>query len=410
MSSIGLDLLGGIGKGVMIGADQIRRQEAHDAGLTAQQEQQRLQRQQADELSQHRQQQSQRLNESHEWTRNDRARQEQERQRQQDYQALYGEVASELGDDATPEAVSAGVLRRGLQAGVIPQAEVRPLLEQAQRLRQAGVIGAIRRGDTAELSRILSGPQQFGRPVRMELGEGPDEFGQASHRYRIVDEADGRQLADFSPAQIGALFGADDLLEEAEQRAKAAKTRSEIGENQAQANAANALAQQRRTNPTGAATDPTRGFSATAREEARRVELERKAAAGTASPEELDLLGVLQHQAQQRATGYVPPEAKKSKFWRDAPADQVEAEVDRQLAAIRLQAKADPYLTQQLQDPTTLDALRRDIRMRMGAQLRSSGAEMVHGQQPGAAPQAASQGMPIAAPGQRTPDLNQYLK
>lgn len=405
--SAGLDLLGGIGRGVMIGADQIRRQESHDASLAALQEQQRMQQQQAEEMTQQRQQQAARLDEQQGWQRTDRARQEEDRQRQSDYQALFTETAAELGEDATPEMLGAEVLKRGLKSGRIPQKEVQPLLESAAKLRKLGVTAALRLGDTRKLGEVMT--QQFGRPVEIQLGRGKDEFGQPTNTYNLVGD-DGAQLGQFTPLQLGSILGADDLIEEYEQRAKAAKTRSEIRENEAQANAANALAQQRRTNPTGAATDPTRGFSATAREEARRVELERKATNGTASPEELDLLGVLQHQAQQRATGYVPPEAKKSRYWRDAPTEQVEAEVERQLAAVRLQAKNEPILMQQLQDPATLESLRRDIRMRMGAPLRSSGAEMVHGQQPGAAPQAASQGMPTAAPGQRTPDLNQYLK
>lgn len=403
---IGLDLLGGVGKGVMVGADQIRRQEEHDASLA-------LRQQQAAEASQLRQAQAARLDEDQTWQRQDRARAEEERQRGASYQQLFQQTAAELGEDATPEQLGAEVLKRGLRAGVIPQKEVAPLLQQAAKLRQLGVTNAFRRGDVGELGRIMSGPQQYGRPVRMELSKGTDEFGQPTDRYRVVDEADGKTLADFSPLQLGSILGADDLLEEYEQKQKIRKTNSEIGENQAQARAADALARERDRAPAGghgSAVDPTRGFSATAREEARRVELERKVTNGTATPEERDLLGVLQAQAKQRGAGYVPPEAKKARYWRDAPPAEAEAEVERQLAAIRMQASSDPYLQQQLKDPATLDILRRDIRQKLG-RTPSGSAEQPRGAADGMTgqrPMTATTGNGTATAAPR--DLNQFLR
>jgi len=395
----GLDVLGGIGSGLMQGSRFIQQKQAQDEQLA-------LQRQQADQTQHWREQQATRLDEQQTWQRQDRAQAEEARQKTAAYEQLFAQTAAELGDDATPEQLGAEVLKRGLRSGQIPQREVAPLLQQAAKLRKLGVTAAFRRGDVGELGRIMSGPQQYGRPVRMELAKGADEFGQPSDRYRVIDEADGSTLADFSPLQLGSILGADDLLDEYEQQTKIRKTHSEITENQAQTRAADALAQQRRTSPTGgqsAAVDPTKGFSAATREEATRAALARKVASGTATPEERDLFGVLQNRAAAQPEGYVPPEAKKVAFWRDAPPEQVAAEVERQIATMRTRAAGDPYLAQQLRDPAVLEALRTDIVAKLGAQPTGS-AELVTGQRPGQAPQATNaNGTPSTAPGQRRP-------
>lgn len=407
--AIGLDVLGGIGKGLMQGTQFVQQKNMQDEQLA-------LQMRQASELSQMRQAQAARLDEDQQWQRQDRARLEQERQQQADYQTLFREVAGELGENATPETLGAEVLKRGLRSGRIPQAEVQPLMAQASKLRALGVTNAFRRGDVAELSRIMSGPGQYNRPVRMELSKGQDEFGQPSDRYRVVDET-GQTLADFSPLQLGSILGADDLLDEYEQRTKIKQAQSATRENEAQARAADALAQQRRTAPTGglsggrsAAANPTTGFSAATREEATRAALARKVAEGRATPEEADMFRVLQDRAAQASDSYTPVEAKRADYWRNAGPQAVEAEVERQLAAIRLRSTGDVFLERQFEDPEYVEMLRHDIRAKLGAaptgaaQPGRGSADGMTGQRPATA--TTGNGTATSAPR----DLSQFLR
>lgn len=391
----GLDLLGAVGKGLTQGTATIQAAEKL-----------RLQEQQQADQAAYRDGVLKIAQEDQTARREDRAVKEAERQRLAGYEALVRETAGELGEAATPEQLGAEILKRGLKDGRIPQKEVEPLMRQAKAFRQAGVTNAFRRGDLPELTRILSGPGFYNRPIQLGMAAGTDELGQPTNRYRVSDETGG-ELGNFTPFALGGILGADDLIEEMEQRAKLQKTRSEVGENEAQTRAADALARQRNQAPapgsggrSAAASNPTTGFSAKTRERATRAALARKVATGTATPEEADLFSVLQDAAAQEQP-YVPPEAKKVGYWRSASTGAVDAEVERQLAALRTQASDDPFAQMQLKDPAVVEELRRNIRMTLGATGAGSGdvPSLVTGNRPGQAPQATNpRGAPVAAP------------
>ncbi|MCK0506340.1 hypothetical protein [Aromatoleum anaerobium] len=404
----GLDLLGGIGKGLMQGTTAIQATEKL-----------RLQEAQQADQAKYRDGVLEIAREDQTFQREDRALKEAERQRLAGYERLVQETAAELGEDATPEQLGAEILKRGLKTGRIPQKEVEPLMKQAKAFRQAGATNALRRGDLPELARILSGPQFFNRTVQLGMTPGTDETGRPANRYQILDET-GAKIRDFSQFALGGVLGADDLIEEQEQLAKLQKTRSEIGENEAQTRAADALAHQRNQAPapgtggrSAAASSPTTGFSAKVREQATRAALARKVASGTATPEELDLFGVLQDQAAQ-GSAYQPPEVKKASYWRSASTEAVDAEVERQLAVFRTQTRGDAFAQMQLEDPAVVEELRRDIRLKLGAGAGAgAGAgsgdvpSITTGNRPGQAPQATDQrGGPVAAPN----NLDRYFR
>lgn len=373
----GLNLLGGIGKGLMAGSEFILKQREHEQTGA-------YRRAAADYYKQR--------------TASDQAKLQQdndERQQLADYSALLQETAAELGPDVAPETLGAEVLRRGLAAGRIPRTELEPLLGHARKARQLGITQALRLGDVGRLGEIFSA--QYKKPVDMGLVEGKDELGRPTNLYRITDHETGQPIGQLTPMQLGSLFGADDLLAEEEQKLKLQKAHSEIRENEAQAGAAEALARQRSTaTPRGTGLAALSGQPAGVREEALRVQLASKVAGGTATPEERALFDRLQDRATQGASGsgkpYVPAAQKTANYWRGADEAEIAAEVERQIAAMRAKTLPGSWERDLLEQPETLEELRRDIRGKLGV--------------------AGAPSMPSGSQGaQRSaPDLNSYFR
>lgn len=397
--SKGLSILAGVGQGLMAGSQFMAQQRERDENRKFNTARLGM------------------LEEQHGWAREDRAAQQVQQTAMRDYQQLFGEVAGELGAEASMEQISAETLKRGLANGRIPQSQMAELFEKAGQLRKAGVLQDLRLGNLEGLRSKLS--QLTGRNMAIDTAPGRDEFGNEANIYRVLGE-DGTEVSRMTPAQLGMLFGADDMLTEQEAADKrhklAAETRAadaRAGASRAQADASRALAEQRRTGgANGRGSSPTTGFSAAAREEATRAALRRKVEAGDASAEEIDMLAVLEAQAERRDEASLPAGARAARHWSNASPEAVDREVERQLAEIRVRMAGDPTARLVFNDPETVEALRQDIRRKIGAgdqqhvsPLRGDGAPD--------APHGAANGRPAAdplAPNEKRPSLNTFFR
>lgn len=346
----GLSILGGVGEGLQRGAafiHQARQQSAHqqrqDAILQMNQERHAAWQQQQE-------------------------REQKDRERLEGWNTLAMQIDTEYAS-LDPIDRNAMKIRYGVDTGLIAPSEFQALQQEAAQLRSAGLLDDILAGNLDGVARKFS--ERFGRPVTVATTQ--DANGRRIYR---LNDADGRTMRELTDEQLGVVLGMDRLVRLGEVERKGQehalgveKTRSEIGENRAQARAADALATQRRAAPTtgsGTGSGATTGFSAATREEATRVALARKAAEGTATAQELDLLGVLEARAAE-GDGYIPPAARQARFWQNASPEQVETEVERRLADLKLKARAsgDSFALRQLEDPATAEVLRMDIRRQL---------------------------------------------
>ena len=342
----GLSILGGVGEGLQRGAafiHQARQQDAH------------MRRQDA---------QLQMNQERHAAWQQQQEREQKDRERLEGWNTLSTRIDTEYAN-LDPIDRNAMKIRYGVDTGLIAPSEFQALQQEAAQLRSAGLLDDILAGNLDGVARKFS--ERFGRPVTVATAK--DANGR--NVYRLNDSG-GRTMRELTDEQLGVVLGMDRLVRLGEVERKGQehalgveKTRSEIGENQAQARAADALATQRRTAP-ATGSGATTGFSAATREEATRVALARKAAEGTATAQELDLLGVLEARAAE-GDGYIPPAAKQARFWQNASHEQIETEVERRLADLKFKARAsgDSFALRQLEDPATVEVLKADIRKQL---------------------------------------------
>lgn len=217
----GLNLLGGIGKGLMTGSQFIQQKNAQDMQL--QQNQARLGM----------------LQEDMNWQRQDRAEKQAEKTRLAELDQIAASTWSEMGPEADPLQVSSEIFKRSVTSGKAKRAEIEPLLKSVKELRQRGVTAALRMGDAGKLGDALS--QSFGRRVSVQPTQGADEFGRPSQLFTVMGE-DGTPLRSFTMMQLGSILGADDILADQERQLKLEELRSKSVENEAQAVAARASA------------------------------------------------------------------------------------------------------------------------------------------------------------------------
>ncbi|MCK0511947.1 hypothetical protein [Aromatoleum buckelii] len=396
----GLDLLGGLGKGLMQGSQFIQQKNTQDAQLRNQET--HLQQNQA---------RLDMLNEEHGWNRDQQAVKKLEAERQARVRGIHAKRWREAGPDADPVAVNAGIFSDLAASGDLAPDQIEQLMPAVNRFRESGLIGAIKSRDPVRLKSGIE--SMYGAGATFSTAPGKDEFGGKTTVFTILGP-DGKPSDVLTEAGLGALVGVSDMRDEQERQLKLRELHSRTVENQAQTRAADALTHQRNQAPapgtggrSSAASNPTTGFSAKTREQATRAALARKVATGTATPEEADLFSVLQDAAAQEQP-YVPPEAKKAGYWRSASTEAVDAEVERQLAALRTQASDDPFAQMQLKDPAVVEELRRDIRLKLGAGAGSGDVPSITtGNRPGQAPQATDQrGAPVAAPN----NLDRYFR
>lgn len=217
----GLDVLGGIGKGLMQGSQFIhqarqsqQQQDLNNAKLSL-------------------------LQEEADWKRQERESATNERQRLAELDQLSVQTWQEMGPDADPLQVSSEVFKRTLASGKARRSEIEPLLASVKELRQRGVTQALRLGDPGKLGEALS--SSFGQRVSIQPTKGKDEFGRDSQLFAVMGE-DGQPIKTFTMMQLGSILGADDILADQERQLKMEETRSKAVENQAQAGAAKASA------------------------------------------------------------------------------------------------------------------------------------------------------------------------
>ncbi|WP_159051682.1 hypothetical protein [Thauera aromatica] len=217
----GLNLLGGIGQGLMAGAQFQQQKNAQDMQLR--QNQARLSMLQQDQ----------------DWQRQDRDTKQAERKRLSELDQIASTTWSEMGADADPLQVSSEIFKRSVKTGKAKREELEPLLKNVKELRQRGVTAALRMGDAGKLGDALS--QSFGRRVTVQPTQGADEFGRPSQLFAVVGE-DGTPVRSFTMMQLGSILGADDILADQERQLKMEELRSKAIENEAQAVAARASA------------------------------------------------------------------------------------------------------------------------------------------------------------------------
>lgn len=304
----GLDVLGGIGKGLMQGSEFIQKRQEHadnarirDQYLANQKAQLGLQ------------------TEQHQLKADEQKRQAADRERLQGYQTLSMRIDTEYAD-RTPAERAAMKLKHGFETGLIPHDEFQKLQTATERLDSEGLLGDILTGNAQALGAKFS--QKLGRPVTARAAKG-----ERGNVYQIVGD-DGAVLRQLDEEQLGAVFGMKTLLDLGEVGRKNEKHAADISQsqsttrrNQAQAGAASALAQQRRTAPPASGPKP-----------------------------------------------YTPASEKTAAYWRSAPPEQVEAEVDRQLSSLRARVPADSYEREVLDKPEVVEQLKADIRGKLGVQ------------------------------------------
>lgn len=304
--------------------------------------------------------------EKHDAWRQDREREAKDRERAEGWNTLSMRIDTEYSN-LDPRDRTAMKLKYGFDTGLIAPDEFNNLQKQAQQLESDGLMGDIVAGNLEGVSQKFS--KRIGQPVTASIAK--DATGR--NVYRLADGT-GKTLREMTEDQLGVVLGMDRLVKlgevdrtNQEHTLKQQKTRSEIGENQAQASAASALAAQRRADAAGGGgggLSMLKGQTAAVKEAAFIAELEDKVTRGEASPQEEATL--LQLRARTAPKPYTPPAVKSANYWRSAPADEIEAEVDRQVSAALAKAPPGSWERDQLERPENLEAIRRDIRGRLG--------------------------------------------
>lgn len=208
----GLNILGGLGAGVMQGSQFIRQRDLDNenrqhAATVRQQNQARLDMMQSGEA---------RAAEQFEWQKQDRGTQAAQQQRAAQFQTLrqstYDRLMQEQGDAFDPVAADVQVFKDAVDKQLVPKEELEPLLKQVQVMRQRGLMAALYSGDTEALGREVS--KGLGREVRIQIGKGPDGV-----LYSVVGQ-DGRLLSQITQGQLAALRGGHEILADQERLAK----------------------------------------------------------------------------------------------------------------------------------------------------------------------------------------------
>ena len=318
-------------------------------------------------IERYRTQQS-REQEKHDAWKQQQEREAADRERAEGWNTLSMRIDSEYGT-LDPIDRNAMKLQYGMQTGLIAPQEFETLQKQRQQLESDGLLNDIISGNTDAIA------QKFTRRMGQPVGVSRAKDANGREVYRLSDQS-GKVLREINDEHLGVLLGVDRLVKlgevdrtNQEHTLKQQKTRSEIGENQAQASAASALAAQRRADAAGAGgagggLSMLKGQPAAVKEAAFVAELEGKVTRGVATPQEEAMLRQLRSRTEPKT--YTPAAVKSANYWRSAPASEIEAEVDRQVSAALAKAPPGSWERDQLERPEALDAIRRDIRGRLG--------------------------------------------
>lgn len=189
----GLDVLGGIGKGLMQGSEFIQKRQEHADNARIRDQYLANQKAQLDLQT-----------EQHQWKADEQKRQAADRERLQGYQTLSMRIDTEYAD-RTPAERAAMKLKHGFETGLIPHDEFQKLQTATQQFEREGLMGDLLAGNVKGIAAKFS--QKLGRPVSVDIQQG-----KAGNTYRLTDE-DGSFLREVNDEQIGMIFGMKELMD-----------------------------------------------------------------------------------------------------------------------------------------------------------------------------------------------------
>lgn len=202
----GLALLGGVGKGLLAGSQFVQNKNQQDARLGM-------------------------LQEQHQASMDDRKREGEERERSDMFGRLQMNIRSQYSDRPREEQ-EAMIVEQGLKAGIMKPAEYEQAMQTKAKLDKLGLTEELKKayttGDVSGLSK------RYGTPLN--IAKFKNQWGEDDV---MISTPTGQQLP-FS--WFASIEGVDAFAKMQEAQQEAAKTRSEITENQAQAIAARASA------------------------------------------------------------------------------------------------------------------------------------------------------------------------
>lgn len=387
--SKGLSILGGIGQGLMQGSQFMAQQRERDANRKFNTARLGM------------------LEEQHGWKQEDRAAQQAEQARTGQLTTAYRGLVDEGMQPGTPDFYRE-YSKRTFQFAKPDELEA--LDAKIKGLEQTEIGNALLMQDAERFAQLYAG--KVGEPVQVTQTQGQDAFGNPQPIWGAVGQS-GKTYFQLPTSELGAIYGRKEMLDIAKHRAEQVKTHSAVRKNEAQAGAARAMADWRRSGgANGRGSSPTTGFSAVAREESTRAALRRKLEAGDATAEEIDLLAVLDAQAERRDEANLPAGARAARHWSSASPEAIEREVERQLAELRIRSVGDPLAQATFRDPAALEALKSDIRRKLGAGDRQH-LSTLRGDGAPDAPHGTANGHPAAdplAPNEKRPSLNTFFR
>lgn len=223
-----LGALGGVGKGVMIGADQMRRQEAHDATLAAQKEAKAYR----DDMLQIQKDAAQRAGDVHGVRMDAAKRLQEEQERAKTNQTLYSRIQSEYGDRPEYEREQM-YFDNALKMGILKPEELR-----ASKTAYDGMVKKF--GVEAFDEAVLNGNPAKLQKLFKDQGLGELAYDPQAGTFAVKTPQGSQVFKQRDLMQIHALNG---VLEREQGRQQAGlsalKTQAEIGKINAEAGRAN---------------------------------------------------------------------------------------------------------------------------------------------------------------------------
>ena len=215
----GLDILGGIGKGIMVGNAYLDQRRAAETQNDVARKQLAL------------------LEENADYTRGQREIQAAEHSRKEAERARKISM-DRLAMDLRKQYPEGGIgYYKALSNAAIETGQARPeeldmLDKQVRELEGTEIGNALLFGDTERFGKVLS--SKVGEPLTITAAPGKDAFGNPMPVWTAVGQS-GKQYFQMPMDQVGALMGRKEFLDLRKANAESAKTSSEISRNEAQA-------------------------------------------------------------------------------------------------------------------------------------------------------------------------------
>lgn len=209
----GLNILGGIGQGLMAGSQFVQQKRTQDKTVAMNEKRLGM------------------LEEQQGWQREEHGVKKAEQQRLLSFQNEYRSLAGEM----QPGTID---FYRELSKRSFKYAkpeEIEALDSKIKSLESSELGEALLLGNTDKAGKLFS--SKFGEPVEIQQVAGKDNFGNPQPVWTAVGQS-GKQYFSMPAAELGALYGRKEMLDVMKERREGAKTQSEITENIAQAGAA----------------------------------------------------------------------------------------------------------------------------------------------------------------------------